>query len=104
MAKSESERHPFRFLVKFLIFVGILFAVSKLLAKKKYEYMGMTESEARSKFETKLGPRIGEDKAAEMANQVIPKLKEAGVIKDDPEDEVVDLADSVEEVLEEVSD
>jgi len=104
MAKSESERHPFRFLVKFLIFVGILFAASKLLAKKKDEYMGMTESEARSKFETKLGPRIGEDKAAEMADQVIPKLKEAGVIKDDPEDEVVDLADSAEEVLEEVSD
>ncbi len=104
MAKSESERHPFRFLVKFLIFVGILFAASKLLAKKKDEYMGMTESEARSKFETKLGPRIGEEKAAEIADQVIPKLKEKGVIKADDEDEVVDLADVAEEVLEEVSD
>lgn len=104
MAKSESERHPFRFLVKFLIFIGILFAASKLLAKKKDEYMGMTESEARSKFETKLGPRIGEEKAAEIADQVIPKLKEKGVIKADDEDEVVDLADVAEEVLEEVSD
>lgn len=112
MAKSESERHPFRFLVKFLIFVGILVAASKLLASKKDEYMGMTESEARSKFETKLGPRIGDDRAAEMADQVIPKLKEAGVIKPDPGDDVVDLADMadeiveevVEEVLEEVSD
>lgn len=104
MAKSESERHPFRFLVKFLIFVGILFAASKLLAMKKDEYMGMTESEARSKFETKLGPRIGEEKAAEIADQVIPKLKEKGVIKADDEDEVVDLADVAEEVLEEVSD
>ena len=104
MANSESERHPFRFLVKFLIFVGILAAVGKLLASKKDEYMGMTESEARSKFETKLGPRIGEEKAAEIADQVIPKLKEKGVIKADDEDEVVDLADVAEEVLEEVSD
>ena len=104
MAKSESERHPFRFLVKFLIFIGILFAASKMLAKKKDEYYGMTESEARSKFETKLGPRIGEDKATEIADQVIPKLKDAGVIKDDPVDEVVDLAEAAEEVLEDISD
>ena len=104
MAKSESERHPFRFLIKFLIFVGILVAASKLLASKKDEYMGMTESEARSKF-TKLGPKIGEDKAAEIAEKVIPKLKEAGVIKDDPVDDVVDLVEeAAEEVLEEVSD
>lgn len=105
MAKGESDRHPFRFLVKFLIFVGILYAASRLLASKKDEYIGMTESEARAKFETKLGQRIGDDKAAEVADQVIPKLKEKGIIKDDPIDEVVDLVeDATEEVLEEVSD
>ena len=104
MAKSESERHPFRFLFKFLIFIGILVLASKLLAQKKDEYMGMTESEARSKFETKLGPKIGEDKAAEVADQVIPTLKEKGFLKPDPTDEVVDLSDAEDEVLEEVSD
>ncbi len=109
MEKIESDRHPFRFLLKFLIFVGILYLASRLLAKKKDEYYGITESEARVKFETKLGPKIGEAKAADVANSVIPKLKEKGVIKPDPVDEaadgVVDLSDdTTEEVLEEVSD
>ena len=116
MAKKEKERHPFRFLFKFLIFVGIMALIGRLLSKQKDEFYGITESEARLKFESKLGPRIGDDKAAEVADQVIPKLKEKGVIKPDPVDEtvetVVDVTDeaadeaveAAEEVLEEVSD
>lgn len=57
---------------------------------KKLEYVGLTESEARRKFEEKLAPRVGEQRAAEVADQVIPKLKERGVILDDPIAEAVD--------------
>lgn len=87
---AEKERHPFRFLFKFALFVGIVALIGRAIASKKDEFYGITESEARAKFESKLGSRIGEDKAAEVADQVIPKLKEKGIIKPDPAEEAVD--------------
>jgi hypothetical protein len=79
------ERHPFRFLLKLAIFAGLVYAAGRLVAQKKDEYMGLTESEARSKFIQKAGPRIGDDTAEEIADQVIPKLKERGFVKADEE-------------------
>lgn len=108
---EEKERHPFRFLFKFALFVGLLALITKVVAEKKDEYYGLTESEARAKFESKLGPRIGEDTATEIANQVIPKLRDAGVLVADPVEEAMDTveeaveeaADAVEEAVEEVT-
>lgn len=87
MADNGDKRHPFRFLFKLALFFGVLAGISKLVASKKAEFYGITESEARAKFQSKLGSRIGEEKAGDIADQVIPKLKERGVIKDDPVDE-----------------
>ncbi len=95
MEDTATERHPFRFLFKFLLFVGALAAITKVVASKKKEYYGLTESEARAKFESKLGPRIGEEKAAEVADQVIPRLKDTGVIKPDPVEQAVEDAKDV---------
>ena len=92
-------------MVRFLVFVGILYMAGKMLARKKDEYYGITESEARIKIETNLGPRMGEDKAAELADQIIPKLIEKGVIKADEPHEIVDAAGSeVEEPAGEADD
>lgn len=79
----EKERHPFRFMFKLLVFAGVLYLAGKMLAEKKDEYYGISESEARSKIESKLGPRVGEQKATDIADQVIPVLKDRGVIKAD---------------------
>ena len=95
MEDSAKERHPFRFLFKFLFFIGVLAAISKVVATQKKEFYGLTESEARAKFEAKLGPRIGEEKASEIADQVIPRLKDSGVIKPDPMEKVVNDAKEV---------
>ena len=98
MSENGKDRHPFRFLFKFALFVGFLALITKVVASKKDEYYGITESEARMKFESKLGPRIGEDKATEIADQVIPKLKEKGVIVADPvEDDADDADDSADD-------
>ncbi|HSO50552.1 MAG TPA: hypothetical protein VLS86_08390 [Acidimicrobiia bacterium] len=105
MADTSTERHPFRFLFKFLLFIGALAAVTKVVASKKKEYYGLTESEARAKFEAKLGPRIGEEKASEIADQVIPRLKDSGVIKPDPMEQVVnDAKDVASEAVDKVQD
>jgi hypothetical protein len=81
MSNEERERHPFRFLVKFLLFAGLLAAIARVMASKKAEFAGLSDSEARAKFEQKLGPWIGDEKAAEVADQVVPKLKEAGLLE-----------------------
>ena len=105
MADKSTERHPFRFLFKFLLFIGALAAVTKVVASKKKEYYGLTESEARAKFESKLGPRIGEEKASEIADQVIPRLKDSGVIKPDPMEQVVnDAKDAASEAKDKMQD
>jgi hypothetical protein len=105
MADTSTERHPFRFLFKFLLLIGALAAVTKVVASKKKEYYGLTESEARAKFEAKLGPRIGEEKASEIADQVIPRLKDSGVIKPDPMEQVVnDAKDVASEAVDKMQD
>jgi len=90
MEDITTERHPLRTLFKFLLLIGAVAAISKVVATKKEEYYGLTESEARAKFESKLGPRIGEEKASEVADQVIPRLKDSGVIRPDPMEQAVD--------------
>lgn len=95
MEDTATQRHPFRFLFKFLLLIGALAAITKVVASKKKEYYGLTESEARAKFESKLGPRIGEEKAAEIADQIIPRLKDTGVIKPDPVEQAVEDAKDV---------
>ena len=77
------ERHPFRFLFKLAFYAGLIYLVSRFIAEKKGEYAGLTESQAREKFMEKMGPRIGDDSASEIADQVIPKLKERGLLKSD---------------------
>jgi len=84
VSNGERERHPFRFLVKFLIIAGVLAAIARVMASKRAEYVGLTDAEAKAKFEEQLGPWIGEDKAAEMAEQVVPKLKDAGLFDANP--------------------
>ncbi len=96
-AEVEKARHPFRFIFKFLLFAGIVYVVGKVLAEKKNEYYGITESEARVKIETKLGPKMGEAQAAELADQIIPKLMEKGVIVADEPHDIVDSAEAATE-------
>jgi hypothetical protein len=102
---DTAKRHPFRFLFKLVLLVGGVAALSKVVATKKKEYYGLTESEARAKFQSKLGPRIGEEKAAEVVDQVIPRLKDKGMIKPDPMEQAVsDAEDAASEAVDGLRD
>jgi hypothetical protein len=79
-----------------LLFIGAVGVLVSYVNGRKLEWVGLTESEARRKFDEKLAPKIGEERAAEVADQVIPKLKERGVILDDP------IAEAVDEIVDEV--
>lgn len=97
----EKERHPLRFMVKLLIFVGLLYVAGRFLNQQKEEWMGLSESEAKAKVESKLAPKVGEDKASEIATQVIAALTEKGVIKADEPSVTEDVAEAAEDVVEE---
>jgi len=86
----DDERHPIRFIVKLAAFVGVLYTAGRFLAQKKNEYADLTESQARDKIVEKMTPRVGDETANEIAEQVIPKLKKRGLIKADPMEEVAD--------------
>ncbi|HEU4320495.1 MAG TPA: hypothetical protein VFS66_10490 [Acidimicrobiia bacterium] len=80
----EDERHPLRFLMKFVVLAGLLYVAGRFLANKKNEFADLTESQARDKLMDKISPKLGDDTAEEIADQVIPKLRERGLIKPDP--------------------
>jgi hypothetical protein len=90
MSNEEQDRHPFRFLVKFLVIAGVLAAITRVMASKRAEYVGLSDSEAKAKFEEQLGPWIGDEKAADLAEQVVPKLKDAGVFDANPTEKAMD--------------
>lgn len=77
----EKESHPIRFLFKLAIVFGLLAILAKFLNDKKDEYAGLTEAEARARMEAKLAARFGENKATEIADQVIPVLADRGLFK-----------------------
>jgi hypothetical protein len=81
--EAEAKGHPIRSLLKLAVVVGLVYAVGRFLIEKKEEYADLTESEARQKLIDKIGPRIGESSAAEIADQVIPKLRERGLVRPD---------------------
>ena len=105
---TTEESHAFRTLLKILLVVGIISAIAKFLSDRRRDFYGLTEAEARAKFESKLGPIIGEERASEVADQVIPRLKESGVLEPDPmakaKDAASDLADDVSDATKDLAD
>jgi hypothetical protein len=102
---TTDESHVFRTLFRFLLVIGIISAIAKFLSDRRKDFYGLTESEARAKFESKLGPIIGEERATEVADQVIPRLKESGVLEPDAMDKAADKAkDMASDVADDMSD
>lgn len=103
-AIEAEERHMFRFLIRFVVLVGVLYVAGRFLAQKKNEYADLTESEARDKLMETMGPRVGDDTANEIADQVIPKLKDRGLIKSDLEAAADDVGEAAEDKAEDDAD
>lgn len=105
---DTDEGHPFRLFLKLAVFLGLAYGAARVLAQKKTEFADLTESQARDKLMEKMGPRVGDDTAAEIADQVIPKLKDRGLIKPDPmeaaADDVVKAADEMAEAFDDNMD
>lgn len=102
---TERKRRPFRFILKLAVFAGILAAAGKYLVSKRDEYSGLTESEAKARMESKLAPRVGDEKASEIADQVVPVLRDRGLVQADAATAAKEAAkDAVENLTDAVGD
>lgn len=100
-----SKRRPMRALLRLAILGAVLYGLSRMVIEKKAEYANLTESEARSKLVEKMSPRVGPETAAEIAEQVIPKLKARGIVKPDPMADAGDeIADAAESAIDDAAD
>lgn len=77
-------------LLKLALLVGGIAAVAKLVGAKKAEWQGLTESEVRAKLDARLPDKMPPEKQAAVADKVVGKMRERGVLR---EDDVVPEAD-----------
>jgi hypothetical protein len=98
---DRKKRHPIRFLIKVAVFGGLIYTSGRFIADKKDEYSNLNETQAKAKIIQKMSPKLGDETAREIADQVVPKLKEKGLVQPDP---MAEAADDLKEAAEKVED
>ncbi len=74
-------------LIKLALLVGGVALAGKALAAQKADFAGLTETEARARLDAKLPDKIPYEKRTEIADKVVGKMKEKGVLSDDAQPE-----------------
>ena len=72
-------------LLKLALLIGGIAAVAKLVGAKKAEWEGLTESEVRAKLDSRLPDRMPPEKQAAVADKVVGKMRERGVLREEAE-------------------
>ena len=70
-------------LIRLAVIVGGATLVAKLIAKKKSNWQGLTETEVRQKLDRRLPDRVPEDKRAFVADEVVSKMRKRGVLREE---------------------
>lgn len=70
-------------LVKLALFAGAVAFGLKLLQNQKAQWMGLTESELRTKIESRIPDKVPEEKRSEIVETVVAKMHESGVLADE---------------------
>jgi len=81
---ENEERHPLRGMFRLIAVAALVYFGWRLFESKRDEFMGLTESEAKAKLREMLEPRLGEEAADQIVEQVIPKLRAKGILQPDP--------------------
>ena len=77
-------------LVKLALFGGAIAFAAKMISARKSEWAGLTESAVREKLDARLPGQIPDDKRAAIADKVVSKMRERGVIRGDEEPSAAD--------------
>ena len=72
-------------LILLVLLIGVVTACAKKsTSHRESEWHGLTESEVRSKLETKLPGKIPAEKRSAISDKVVAKMRDRGVISEDP--------------------
>ncbi len=85
-------------LIGFALIVGAVAAAAKLMESKKAEWQGLTEPEVRRKVQDRMPSRVPEEKKAEVADRVVTKMRERGMLEEEPLEPVPDDESEADEL------
>jgi hypothetical protein len=97
-----SKKQLFLSLLLIAVVVNNVAAIKKLKARREAEWHGLTESEVRSKLETKLPGKIPADKRGVISDKVVSKMRDRGVLGEDraAHDAVTGTGDDTDQLAE----
>ena len=72
-----------RLILLTLLIIVIAACGKKTKSRRESEWHGLTESEARSKLDTKLPSKIPTEKRSAISDKVVAKMRDRGVISED---------------------
>ena len=88
--------------MKKLLLIAAVLGVVALVAKKargdRDEWHGLTEAEARERLQQRFPNVIPEERRDAMADQIVGRMRERGVLADDGTEETV-AEDAAEEII-----
>jgi hypothetical protein len=70
-------------LIKLALVIGGIAFASKVITAKKAEWEGLAESDVRAKLDARLPDKVPAEKRAEIADKVVGKMREKGVLRED---------------------
>lgn len=70
-------------LIGLALAVGAAAAVAKLMVAKKAEWEGLTEDEVRAKVEQRMPSRVPEQRRSALADNVVSKMRDRGMLADE---------------------
>jgi hypothetical protein len=79
-------------LLKLALIVGGITVVAKVVTAKKAEWQGLTEPQVREKLDSRLPGRMPDEKRAAVADKVVSKMRERGVLAEEDEATVSESA------------
>jgi hypothetical protein len=76
---------PTKRLILLVLLIAVVAACArKAMSHRDSEWQGLTESEARSKLDSKLPDKIPAEKRSAISDKVVSKMRDRGVISEDP--------------------
>ena len=85
-----------------ILLLGAIAALVKLASHNKQKWTGLSEAEVRDRLDARLPDRIPDEKRAEVADKVVSKMRDKGMLSEELED-VSPAADDVDEAEEDAA-
>ncbi len=82
-------------LVMFAILAGALLAAARLAAAQRSQWQGLTETQVRDKLERRLPPQVPADKRSVVADTVVAKLRDRGLLEVEPAETIPEAVTDV---------